>query len=133
VPRFRHNTTYLIAALCLAAQALVLGHYVLVEHTRCAEHGELLHAVESAQAHRLGGASAADPNGDALRRGEVAHDEGHDHCATTSDRRKSLCASAVEGTPLRVDSLVRFYEHGIQIVDVDAAIYCVAPKTSPPV
>ncbi len=123
-----------IAALCLAAQGLVLGHYALVEHTRCAEHGELVHVGGHADAHGTehGAGAAADVASDLITTGEAAHDESHEHCATCSERRKVICAPApiVATVSVRVDPSSTPV---VQVFGASRAVYWIAPKTSPPV
>lgn len=127
----------LIAAICLVAQGLAAGHHVLVEHTRCAEHGEMVHASEHA-AHATSGAehSAARSQAlvsdvDAMSSAEGAHVDDHEHCVATSDRRKALlCVPAiVEAAPVIA---LRVTVDVVQQAPRSQARYWIAPKTSPP-
>lgn len=106
------------------------GHMLLVEHVRCAAHGELLHAGEAAR-HELGDHALGEPAG-VHGSSQDLSGEGHEHCAPSADRRDALapigCAEVHPVPPrdapaspplamLRADESGRFR---------------VAPKNSPP-
>jgi hypothetical protein len=103
---------------------------LLVEHTRCSEHGELVHSdgahshvvVEHGSAGSLGVRGASDPN----------PDEAHDHCSVSADRRDALV--------LIVDPQVATPTHDAPSRSTLASTFAVtytarfrvAPKNSPP-
>jgi hypothetical protein len=121
-----------VGLLCLSLQLSTALHMVLVEHVRCAEHGEWVHAADAHDEH-------ADLHHDAasLEPGFVAADhpadDSHDHCPTCTERRKSslqsvalveLVPAGLERSPDRIE--LRVSHHG-------ARVFPFAPKTSPPV
>jgi hypothetical protein len=114
------------AWLCLFAQASSLLHFVVVEHARCAEHGEVVHAGHSVSPVQSGqpAHAAVESRSDA-----AAHD--HDHCPLTCQRRAPApqppaCAAVVPAL-LGVSSFPDDV-HGPAF-----AVIALAPKTSPPV
>ena len=106
------------------------GHMLLVEHTRCAEHGELVHAGE---AHHHDASAHVETTAPAFESvSDEASDAAHEHCALTADRRDAPAAivearvlpclivgseSARPAEPFAVPTAKRFR---------------VAPKNSPP-
>lgn len=125
-----HSLRTAVTVLCLVAQGLVVGHHVLVTHTRCAEHGELVHTDEhSAHVAPLHEAEAEHASVDA---GEAAHSDDHEHCTASTDRRKALQAAAYAG----VHAVVVVANVSRVVVPGDVpgrAVHVIAPKTSPPV
>lgn len=116
-------------ALALAAATQLGGslHYVLVEHVRCAEHGELTHGSDAdAFAPRdeprpvdaIEGTTARDPDG------------AHEHCLVAVERRKATLAAAAL-TPIDAPTLLATHllaaAESAPRPPLDAA-----PKTSPP-
>jgi len=106
------------------------GHMLLVEHSRCAEHGELVHAGES---HHHEGVSRVETQGPTYQNApDYAADETHDHCALAADRHDALGAVS--------DAQISPFEAGAQwqlrfadrFVPVDTQRFRVAPKNSPP-
>jgi len=102
---------------------------LLVEHTQCAEHGELVHGSE-AHAHVSRSPSLAEGSA-TIAAHEAGADDAHEHCRLCSDRRAIAATSA--------DSVV------IEIRARDAApaprmlpelagppLHRTAPKHSPP-
>jgi len=121
----------LIATLCVAAHGLVVGHYALVEHSRCAEHGALVHVDAHADHDQHDAASHALQADAVVQSSEAEHDDGHEHCATTSERRKAVCAVA----PVVVARLVLASERPQFVASASIssrAVHWIAPKTSPP-
>lgn len=125
-----HNMRTVLTLLCLVAQGVSVGHHVLVTHTRCAEHGELVHAED----HAAHGASAhaVESEHASIDVGETADSEDHDHCEASTDRRKALHASLYVG----VHAVVAVANVSLVVVSEAAsgrAVHVIAPKTSPPV
>ncbi len=123
-----------IAVLCLSAQSLAVGHHVLVEHTRCEEHGEMVHADHDAHhVDHVAEHAASDATHDVLSNAEgEAHVDDHDHCIANSDRRKALLLvpALLEAAAVAVlDDVAPPALHTPRF----ASVYWVAPKTSPPV
>ena len=107
------------------------GHLLLVAHTRCAEHGELVHG---GQVHHralpepwTGSSPSAEPDHRPVESGE------HEHCALSGDRREvatEIGGAAVATAPLRAK---RAEERvGRERAVETCARFRVAPKNSPP-
>jgi hypothetical protein len=120
--------------LCLSAQFASALHMVLVEHVRCAEHGELVHADGEHDADHAGadqrdvssdGPTISSSSGDA--------DHGHDHCLICSERRKlTLLPTAIpELLAPEVSNLLLALCPDASLYT--SRVYSYAPKTSPPV
>lgn len=120
----------LAALLALFLQGTSGGHILLVEHTRCADHGELVH---DGAAHDHGAARPAETDATAF---QTASDDpsgdAHEHCALTVDRRDALVSIAnAQSAPVAagtVQALVA--EHGF--VPAETQRFRTAPKNSPP-
>ena len=120
----------LAGLLAVILQGSAGGHMLLVEHARCPEHGELVHA-DATHHHALsvlGKARAVTLEGD----GDHDSDTAHEHCALTADRRDAVVA--LGGT--RVSALAsNAFERAAPFLErfVPApARFRIAPKTSPP-
>lgn len=121
----------LVATVCLAAQAFALAHLFLVVHTRCAEHGEVIHE----DAHATPRTSQAAPAGDLTTWDDAAPADSHDgadhHCETFAERRdvrtdrpvdpSVLVVVAATPTPLLLEARAPA-----------RPLYRLAPKVSPP-
>lgn len=82
------RTCALVALLALFLQGSTGGHVLLVEHTRCAEHGELVHGEAS---HRHLTPDQRSTEGRRFERSVPASsDDAHGHCAPFADRRDAL-------------------------------------------
>jgi len=68
-----------VTAAATLAQFFALSHEVTVRHFRCAEHGELTHVA--VLAGPVAEARASGQPDDALRAGDLATADAHDHCA----------------------------------------------------
>ncbi|TFH32908.1 MAG: hypothetical protein E4H00_00225 [Myxococcales bacterium] len=116
--------------LGLFLQGSTGGHMLLVEHSTCVEHGELVHNSEAhahaSEGHRHADFAAVHPtqSGDS--------EQAHEHCALSFDRRDAL--ASVDTSPVyrpRVD-LVRDLGLTDAFVAPFAARFRIAPKNSPP-
>jgi hypothetical protein len=121
-----------VGLLCVFTQLSSAFHMVLVEHVRCAEHGEWVH-VDDEHAGTHGsphGVTAANSTAIAPPSSEDGHH--HDHCLTCLERRKAVlvASAATELTTLSQnrDAPSIASESAID----DRPTYCFAPKTSPP-
>lgn len=87
---------WVLVLLGLVAQVSDLVHFLLVEHTICAAHGELIHGSGHDHGEEAG---APDPlttfdetqreaEGSTWARSGVSDDD-HEHCAVRSDRRET--------------------------------------------
>ena len=120
----------LAGLLALLLQGSTGGHMLLVEHTRCAEHGELVHRgdsherVDSEHAHADVAALEGTPS--------QGSGEAHDHCALSVDRRGAV-AAIVSPEPFTqsLEAAQGFAPVDAQVV-TGTARFRVAPKNSPP-
>ena len=120
----------LTAMLVLCLQGSSGGHMLLVEHTRCAEHGELVH---SGEAHHHDASAQVETGGLTF---EGVSDEGsseaHEHCALSVDRRDVLVPiveAEVSPCRIRASESVRPAD---RFAFVAAKRFRIAPKNSPP-
>ena len=121
------------ACLTLGLLALFLqgssgGHMLLVEHAKCAEHGELIH---SGQGHGVDTATELDRS---LRSATDPESEAsHDHCLLASERRDATkpVADAWVAIMLTIDVPDRFQVADSALTE-NAPRFRVAPKNSPP-
>ena len=119
----------LMGLLALFLQGSGAGHMLLVEHTQCAEHGELVHGSE-AHAHRPEDPSAAEGSA-TLDTYEAGADDSHDHCLLSADRRATGAghpASVLIDIEPRETDLAPRTIHDL----AGPARHRTAPKTSPP-
>ena len=122
------------AVLCLATQLSSVAHLALVEHVRCSEHGEWIHAGdEHAPRHVEHSTSESDASAIAPVADAHADDHEHDHCLASSERRKlaMLLPGLAALQPLRPAAPTTAAGHVTYVVA--QAVHTLAPKTSPPV
>ena len=118
------------ALLALFLQGSSGGHMLLVEHARCAEHGELVH---EGGAHHHHGAGHPETEAPAFHGASDADFESaHEHCTLSSDRREA--AVVVDGclALARIDEPVQSFSLARSVVLSNANRFRVAPKNSPP-
>jgi hypothetical protein len=126
------RSCYIMAALLATfLQGSSAGHMLLVEHVRCAEHGELVHPGES---HGHGTAAPGDIDRATVgARSSASSELAHAHCALASNPREV----AVEIARSRADSAHEHEAAGrkpvVRYDDVDeSSRFRLAPKNSPP-
>jgi hypothetical protein len=103
---------------------------LLVEHTRCAEHGELAH-IGDAHGHEPSEQTAGKPAG-VHQSPEDPSEEAHEHCALSANRRDALTpadGARVSPVPSR-DASERPLLAPLHADE--SGRFRVAPKTSPP-
>lgn len=106
------------------------GHMLLVEHTRCAEHGELIHGTAS---HHDATESRATGNTGTLDRSPDGPSGGaHEHCTLTIDRREMIAAIGNSPMTRRLDEAAPLLLTIDSFVFVDTERFQTAPKHSPP-
>jgi hypothetical protein len=116
--------------LTLLVQGSSGGHMLLVEHTRCAEHGEWVHG-HAAHHHAVGERAKTDgPSWD--RSPAAGQEKAHEHCTVSADRRDAVSRLAdasliarIDGTPDREPVLPTRHISKIER-------FRIAPKNSPP-
>lgn len=122
-----------VGLACACVQLSSALHLLLVEHVRCALHGELVHAEAHPQGgHRVAPRAAA-PGGAVLHASRSEADHGHEHCQVVSElRRLAVLPSAVpelSASQLAIASQALFAPARFCV----PCVYSYAPKTSPPV
>jgi hypothetical protein len=121
----------LAGTLGLVALLSVELHYLLVQHVRCAEHGELVHASGSeagpgAALHTGHGVRVAPADADG-----ALEDEHHDHCGVVTERAQPARGVIAVLLPLTEPRGATISETVGVRASVDVVL--LAPKTSPPV
>lgn len=121
------------AVLCLATQLSSMAHLALVEHVRCTQHGEWIHAGdEHVRGHVEHSTSESDASAIAPVADAHADDHQHDHCLASSERRKlaMLLPQLAELQPPRPALPTTAAPRATHLVA--QAVHTLAPKTSPP-
>jgi hypothetical protein len=120
----------LAALLGLFLQGSTGGHMLLVEHTRCAEHGELVHGGE---AHDHAGSAHAETKTAALHdASDDADAQAHEHCALAVDRQDAIVAIGEAQARPSLDPTRQDVASADIFILADAERFRVAPKNSPP-
>ena len=120
----------LLAVIGLFLQGSQGGHMLLVEHTRCAVHGELVHGGEGHHSLEASHARAEFPT---LERAPGHHDGcSHEHCSHASERRDAVAQSpsTLQVTQRSVEPVAS--SSSAFALDDRTHLYRTAPKTSPP-
>jgi len=119
----------LLAAVLVVSQASAWFHAVAITHVACLEHGEAIHRrvlpAEDVRAPRSDGSGAL--------RADLAAVAGHDHCANAALLRwrdVALTAPVALSAFAPVAQSAAFAD--APSVAPAAAVYRLAPKTSPP-
>ena len=127
----------MIRRACVLASLLALflqgssgGHMLLVEHTRCPEHGELVHNGDADP--QLAGKHAYEDATSVHGTPDAGADEAHDHCALSVDRRDAIGSIGAALTSARVCEPLRNSALSDAFVASDASRFRIAPKNSPP-
>jgi hypothetical protein len=122
-----------VAWLCLFLQGSAFAHTLLVRHTLCLEHGELIHAP-SAAADAAPRALESERGRGAEQGSALASEHEHEHCAVFALRRNALAPLA----QAQITGALTGFErpcggHGEGVCSSpSAALLLLAPKTSPP-
>jgi hypothetical protein len=119
----------IVAIAGLLAQGSTAGHMLLVKHTQCLEHGELVHGELD---HRHSGDTAGSEL-PGLRNDEGAGTEsGHDHCTHAAERRDALVEVAPTQCPMAFPDLATLRISMTTPCVGRSALLRFAPKNSPP-
>jgi hypothetical protein len=120
--------TVWMGLLCLGAQFSTIFHALLVEHRRCAQHGEWVH-VDGEHAEGHVDARGEPPSDDSVFSAPGAED---DHCLICSELRKvALLPPSIpelRAPPLDAEATPSGRKSPLH----SARVYSFAPKTSPP-
>ena len=120
----------LAGLLALFLQGSSSGHMLLVEHTRCTDHGVLVH---NADAHQHVAAEHAHANAPSVHgTPDAGAGEAHDHCAVSVDRRDALGSIGPALTSTPVCQARAVFAIADAFVAVDTSRFRIAPKNSPP-
>ena len=124
----------LVAWLCLLLQASGVAHGLLVRHSFCLEHGELIHVPEAGKGSAPPAFTSRGKAFAVQATGSAEADE-HEHCAVFAHRRDSLATSpqahAVAASP-HAERAEATHAGGLLRAPA-CALLLLAPKTSPPV
>jgi hypothetical protein len=106
-----------------------LGHFALVQHVRCAAHGELMDVVPSSHASRV---EPHSPRGKGVWGGSDEHD--HDHCVFSwlASRHASARAAARSVVEAPVQHVFRTQVAPAEAPAPPISVLALAPKASPP-
>lgn len=119
----------LAGLLALFLQGSRGGHMLLVEHTRCAEHGDLVH---EGVAHHHGASDHTESDKAAFESvSDEGSDEAHEHCALTADRRDAFLVVDSHAPPCLLE-VPRSVASADAFVPADTRRFRIAPKNSPP-
>jgi hypothetical protein len=126
----------LTTAVLLAGQLSTLLHVLVVEHQRCPEHGELVHAPFRHSPPRAQAALALAGGGDRATvvapTDAAADDSTDDHCLSLVHRRDALVGGAAAQAPVLLQTAARATTPPPAIAPL-ARRWMLAPKTSPPI
>ena len=135
-PRLAFTVSRRFAALAtgvllLAGQLSSLAHFALVQHARCAEHGELVHA--RAEGAPVAAAPTATRGTSALTPAAAEEAHGHDHCVLGVARRSGalLPGRTTPTAPAPRPSGVAARSLATPAAP-SVALLRLAPKSSPP-
>jgi hypothetical protein len=103
---------------------------LLVEHTRCAEHGALVHGGGTHD-HVYGGGAKSDREALESTPGEPSN-EAHEDCALCADRRDALVSILDARILARTDGRFESFVSPDEPVVLEAHRFRLAPKNSPP-
>ncbi len=128
--RMIRGSCVLTALLVLLLQGSSGGHMLLVEHSRCAEHGELVHGGE---AHHNDASTHVETDRLAFESDSIdASGEAHEHCALSVDRRDatpSIVQAKVAPCPIEASPSAT-PDDPFTLVATER--FRIAPKNSPP-
>ena len=131
--RTRRASMRAISTLLLAAQLATLGHLLIVRHTICPEHGEMIHSGLPSQAQTIRPphqGSAADP---ALGGGAPPAEHAHDHClARANPRERFALLPALDSMFGPLPAATKLPPRLAVAVAPAVAVLRLAPKNSPP-
>ena len=120
----------LVGLLTLFLQGSSGGHVLLVEHTRCAEHGELVH---NGDAHRhVAGEHAHVDTASVRGMADPGSGEAHYHCALSIDRRDAFVSICTPARSTHAFETPHASAPTDALVVTRAARFRIAPKNSPP-
>ena len=120
--------TLLLGLFAAYSQVSSTLHWVLVQHVRCADHGEWVHVGEGHHAQEAEHATQTSPSG-AAADGET---HGHDHCHFLVDPRTFAVILPPRVVLAQAGEWIGAGIAGPPDAGRQIALYELAPKTSPP-
>jgi hypothetical protein len=126
-----------IACFLVFSQLSAFLHFIVVQHSVCAEHGELIHAGAGDSVHSSAESSPFRADGETVDSAEHAPGadtgHGHDHCSVCAQRREIAAFHRAPGVvpPNAETELVLAGDRGARILS-SVPLYLLAPKNSPP-
>jgi len=120
----------LAGLLALFLQGSSGGHMLLVEHTHCAEHGELVHEGVAHHHDASDHVESGAPEFEGVPDGES--DAAHEHCALTADRRDAILAVAESYAAPDLLEVSQSFASVDASTPADTQRFRIAPKNSPP-
>jgi hypothetical protein len=139
--RSRHNPTaqgrgplrgltFVVAWVCLAAQAMGIVHLAVVRHATCPEHGEITHAAEPPVSPAE--ATPAFDTAPGLKAVTLdATADSHDHCLACAVRKEAAAYRVLRPLPAVAELAPSLPVTG-EAPGGARTLYRLAPKTSPP-
>jgi hypothetical protein len=125
--------TLWIGLSCILGQFSGVAHSLLVEHVRCAEHGDWAHGHDDSHGAGLQAQLARAPQAAGALASESGDEHGHEHCLSCVSRGETVLPgedSSVQHQAARQHPAPEF---GPGAVVVLQRVFSFAPKTSPPV
>lgn len=120
----------LVSLLALFLQGSSGGHMLLVEHSRCSEHGELVHRGD---AHQHLAPEHAHADSAAVHRvPDAGSNDGHEHCAMSVDRRGAVVSISTPLVSTHAPKVPQVFAPADASVVSQTARFRIAPKNSPP-
>lgn len=130
--RSHSKTAVLTALVCFAAQLLGFAHLLLVRHSTCAEHNEVVHVGPQTGARATSPPAARPSRVQQLPAGADSH--GDSHCLLAISRRRDQALPAPDSILLPeappVANAPRTFVHLTAVPAVP--LLRLAPKNSPP-
>lgn len=129
---FRRLLAVFLASVYVVGAFGGLAHVATVEHERCPEHGEIMHASAGLERGGLGVTIFEEPRLQASARGE--HHGDHDHCLVTAPATQENLVVAHKSVVLPLAHEAPSFVTALHEVPSAAgqALYLLAPKNSPP-
>jgi hypothetical protein len=128
-----HRAALALALVAAGGQLFSLSHLLLVPHTVCREHGELIHLDAAPGSIRHAPYDAEDSSRSYRSADAPGSLDRHDHCLISAIRKDTLALHQAPGVrlPLRAAESFITSPHDIALPRAVATLH-LAPKSSPP-
>jgi hypothetical protein len=121
------------AWVCLLTQLSALTHFLIVEHVRCAEHGELIHAHDAHHSAPLNEHTEQVSRSQQFTASGDSDVHDHDHCLVSAERREASPGECFLPELKARQKQLHVPDAAPTHAMIAVSIYAFAPKTSPPV